>query len=141
MDLDKLRELYYDPSKGFGNLYTLWNLVKKSNLNLTFSEVKQFYDSQPTNQVYKNPNKNFHKITCDFGICLQIDLMDVGKFYKWNKPTKFIMNIIDVHSRYAWAHPLKSKDGIVISEIIDSLEFNRLVHRRARREGLNVVVR
>ena len=50
-----------------------------------------------------------------------MDLMDVSKFYKWNKPTKFILNVVDVYSRYAWSYPLKSKDGTVISEIVDSL--------------------
>src|SRR4051794_30945220 len=119
--MEELHELYYNPSKGFGSLYHLWKAVKKNKLGLTFTEVKDFYDTQPANQIYSNPTKNYHKIKCDFGICLQLDLMDVSKFYKWNKPTKFLLNVVDVYSRYAWSYPLKSKDGKPIAEIVDNI--------------------
>ena len=47
--------------------------------------------------------------------------MDISKYYKWNKPYKYLLNIVDVYSRYAWSYPIKSKDGKLISEIIDEI--------------------
>ena len=121
MDIEKLKELYYDPSQGFGSLYQLWKLAKENNLDLSSTNVKNFYYSQPSNQVYSNPEKKYHKINCNFGICLQLDLMDVSKFYKWNKPTKFLLNVLDVYSRYAWSYPLSSKDSKPIAKYVDKI--------------------
>ena len=39
------------------------------------------------------------------------DLVDMQAFAKYNKRFKFMLTVIDLFSRYAWAVPLKDKTG------------------------------
>jgi hypothetical protein len=41
----------------------------------------------------------------------QMDLLDMSNYSKWNKGYKWLMNTIDVYSRYVYSIPLKSKDN------------------------------
>ena len=43
--------------------------------------------------------------------CWSIDLIDRSSLSKYNKNFKFIFTIIDNHTKYAWAIPLKDKSG------------------------------
>ena len=43
--------------------------------------------------------------------CWSIDLIDRSSLSKYNKNHKFIFTIIDNHTKYAWAIPLKDKSG------------------------------
>ena len=43
--------------------------------------------------------------------CWSIDLIDRSNLSKYNKNYKFIFTIIDNHTKYAWAIPLKDKSG------------------------------
>ena len=43
--------------------------------------------------------------------CWSIDLIDRSSLAKYNKNCKFIFTIIDNHTKYAWAIPLKDKSG------------------------------
>ena len=43
--------------------------------------------------------------------CWSIDLIDRSSLSKYNRNYKFIFTIIDNHTKYAWAIPLKDKSG------------------------------
>ena len=43
--------------------------------------------------------------------CWSIDLIDRSSLSEYNKNYKFIFTIIDNHTKYAWAIPLKDKTG------------------------------
>ena len=43
--------------------------------------------------------------------CWSIDLIDRSSLSKYNKNYKFIFTIVDNHTKYAWAIPLKDKSG------------------------------
>ena len=49
----------------------------------------------------------------------QMDLVDMQKLSKWNKGYKYLLTVIDVFSKVAWAEPIKSKST---KEIIPALE-------------------
>ena len=51
--MDKLKELYYNPKEGFISFEKLYSKVKENKLNLTYTDVKDFYKSQAVNQVMK----------------------------------------------------------------------------------------
>ena len=42
------------------------------------------------------------------------DLADVQLISKWNKGFRFLLCVIDIFSKYAWAVPLKDKKGVSI---------------------------
>ena len=49
----------------------------------------------------------------------QMDLVDMQKLSKWNKGYKYMLTVIDVFSRVAWAEPIKSKST---KEMLPALE-------------------
>ena len=53
--------------------------------------------------------------------CWGIDLIDRSSLAKYNKNYKFIFTIIDNHTKYAWAIPLKDKSGKSTSTALKSL--------------------
>ena len=53
--------------------------------------------------------------------CWSIDLIDRSSSSKYNKNYKFIFTIIDNHTKYAWAIPLKDKSGKSTTTALKSL--------------------
>ena len=53
--------------------------------------------------------------------CWRFDLIDRSSFAKYNKNYKFIFTIIDNHTKYAWAIPLKDKSGKSTTAAIKNL--------------------
>ena len=53
--------------------------------------------------------------------CWSIDLIDRSSLSKYNKNYKFILTIIDNHTKYAWAILLKGKSGKTTTTALKSL--------------------
>ena len=49
------------------------------------------------------------------------DLADQQKYARQNKGYRYILVVLDVFSRYAWARPLKAKTGICTAEALQSI--------------------
>ena len=43
------------------------------------------------------------------------DLIDKSSLSKYNENHKFILTVIDIFTKYAWANPLKNKSGLSIT--------------------------
>ena len=123
--MDKLKALYYDPENGFVGLNELYRLSKEHNLNLSYKEVKEWYNNQTTTQVYKQSkqSKKYNKIIAPyFEIgCFQVDLMDVHNLYKENNGVNFLLNVVDIYSRYAFSSQLKIKHLVRSNPILNKL--------------------
>ena len=55
------------------------------------------------------------------------DLVDMKEWEKQNKGFKYMLNVIDVFSKYAWSIPMKNKTGET------TLEGFREIHRKSGR--------
>ena len=65
-----------------------------------------------TKEIFSPVMKKFQKIQTHYkDECWSIDLIDRSSLSKYNKNYKFIFTIIDNHTKYAWAYPLKDKTG------------------------------
>jgi transposase InsO family protein len=53
-----------------------------------------------------------------------MDLADLSFLSKYNEKYKYLLNVIDIVSRFAWSVPLKDKDGISITAVLKSLFQN-----------------
>lgn len=49
------------------------------------------------------------------------DLIDVQKYSRMNKGIKYILVVIDIFSKYAWAYPLRDKTGRTVASAFESL--------------------
>ena len=58
----------------------------------------------------------------------QLDLVDMQKLSKWNKGMKYLLTVIDVFSKAAWAEPIKNKGA---KEMVSALErIKKRLHPR-----------
>jgi transposase InsO family protein len=55
----------------------------------------------------------------------EINLADLSSLSRYNDKHKYLLNVIDIFSRYAWSVPLKEKTGTSITAVLKSLFQNR----------------
>ena len=49
------------------------------------------------------------------------DLLDIHQYARQNKGYKFILVVLDIFSRYAWARPLKNKSGKEVANAFEDI--------------------
>lgn len=79
---------------------------------------------QVVNEIHKNARINFPRRSVQQrGIddLWQADLVDMQFAFKINKNFKFIIIVIDVFSKYAWASPLKTKTKEEVSNVFETI--------------------
>jgi hypothetical protein len=92
----------------------LLRAAKEKNQKITRSQVKQWLRSQRTYTLHKPARKRFPRnrvIVGSIDQLWQVDLVDVQSIKKYNSGYNYILTVIDVLSKFAWAIPLKKKDG------------------------------
>ena len=116
-----LRHLYYDPDSNvaFSSIANIWRKIKEDGVTIKYKELKEFLQEQPTYTLHKRELKKFQtrKVMVSYlDQQWQCDLVDMQKFSKTNKGYNYILTVIDILSRYAWAKPLKRKTGEEVVE-------------------------
>ena len=117
-----LHSIYYNPNyeAGFGSLK---KLVAASKLNK--DDVRKWLIKQPTYTLHKSKRKTFKPLhpyrVSGPNVQFQADLVDYSKYDKWNRGYKYILMVMDIFSKKAWAFPLKTKTGRDVSIILQDL--------------------
>ena len=107
-----LKRLYYD-SRSSAGYASIDKLTEASNLPR--STVRKWLQSQPTYTLHAParsqgyPTRRY--IVHDIDEQWQADLADMSALAEYNKGYKFILTVIDIFTRYAWARALRSKRG------------------------------
>lgn len=106
-----LNEIYYNASNpaSYGGVA---KLVKASGLPK--KEVAEWLKTQWTHTLHQPMRKTFDRrryITRGLDYQFQADLVEMQPFSKQNRGMRYLLTVIDVFSRYAWARPLKTKTG------------------------------
>lgn len=110
--MDKiLKDIYYDPKTGFTGFNKFWDYLKKNGVKVSRKDAKDWYDKEAVNSVYKKPAKADTPIRNPYQEVgwVQADLLEVGKWKGTNRGYRYILNIVDIYSRYAWSYPIKGK--------------------------------
>jgi transposase InsO family protein len=118
-----LKSIYYDVKHPAG-FASVKKLAKASNL--PYSQVKKWLKSQATYTLHKQAKKKYptrHYIVHDVDRQWQVDLCDVASIARQNSGHHFILTVIDIFSRYAWARALKTKHGKEVAKAFQSI-FN-----------------
>lgn len=108
---EKLKSIYYDHKHPAG-FASVKKLAKASGFS--YHQVKKWLKAQPTYTLHKQARKKYptrHYIVHDIDEQWQTDLCDVASISRYNSGHHFILTVIDIFSRYAWARPLKTKHG------------------------------
>lgn len=108
---ERLKSIYYDPKHPAG-FASVAKLSKESGIKP--KEVKEWLREQSTYTLHRMARKKYPTrkyIVHDIDEQWQADLADVSLIAKQNKGYRFLLTVIDIFSRYAWARPLKTKSG------------------------------
>ena len=111
-----LRKYYYDVSKPgalSGQKQFLLSL-REQGVEHDTKEVLEWLQNQEAYSLHKPIRKKFSRnkvIVPGIDDTWQIDLVDMQKHAKLNKGFHYILTIIDVFSKFAWAIPIKRKTG------------------------------
>ena len=85
--------------------------------------------------LHKPRRKRFATLpTLTFGIDeqWQMDLVDMQKFSRYNKGVKYLLTVIDVFSKRAWAEPIKNKSAKEMVSALERIEKKLYPHRPLR---------
>lgn len=134
--VEVIREEFYNPKTGLWSADKVFRKLKARGVKTTLSQVEKVLANQQVSQVYKPQGKYKEKFTTIYAekprTQYQVDLLDLSKYSKFNKGFKWLMNGVDVHSRYAVSIPMKTK------EIVSVLPaFKEIVSKLGAPENLN----
>ena len=108
---ETLSNIYYNPKHPAG-FSSVEKLVKASGYSK--KKVETWLKKQPTYTLHRMAKKKYptRKYTVhDIDEQWQADLADVALISEQNRGYHFILTVIDLFTRYAWARPLKTKRG------------------------------
>lgn len=117
-----LKNIFYKPRTGFMNTYKLSKKARfyPSLSQVNTAQVKKWYWDQPVNQVYrqvKKPDVYSSIVASGPGAGLQMDFLVYHKYHGF----AYILCIVDVHSRKAWAYPTTNREGPTYTRIFREL--------------------
>lgn len=146
---DALNELYYEPGNpgSYGGVERLYQAaVAKGIRGITREKVEKYLKSQQSYSVHRPARKHFPRnktIVSGIDAQWQADLADMQSIAKENDNAHYILTVIDVFSKYAWAVPVKNKGSAEMCraftdllKIADPRKPGRL-HTDAGKEFLN----
>lgn len=119
-NIDKLKQLFYDPKKGLVSLNKLKIKAKENGIELRPIDIETFYKSQTINHIMKPSRKPKHYssyIANYPGHIYQIDII-VYRKYKYHN-YQYILVMIDIYSRYTMAKAMTNRN---LKTIIENFE-------------------
>ena len=117
----KLQEIYYNPSHpaALGSVAAL-----AAAANASLKRTREWLKKQPTYTLHRRarktyPSRKYYVNTIDDQ--WQMDLADMNQLQGKNDRHRYILTCIDILSRYAWARPLRTKQGGEVAKAIEDI--------------------
>ena len=109
-----LSHQYYNPQRvgSYSGAHGLLKGLKKRNKRVNDGEVREWLSQQDTYTLHKTPRRKFTRrktIVSGPDQQWQMDLIDLSSLKKHNKGKTFVLTVIDVFSKVAYAVPLLNK--------------------------------
>ena len=118
-----LDNLYYNPKTGFAGIDQL-----KRRSELPRKTVKNYLLEQPTYTKHRPAVQKFPTrkvLTHSLDHQFQADLADMRSLSAHNDNYNYILTVIDVLSKFAWAIPIKRKTGDYVTEAFETIFKDR----------------
>ena len=119
-----LQELYSEPQTFATGRDSFYSHVKKRFANIPREAVIDFLRGQRTYQLNVPVRKQRDikpLIVTKPGKYLQCDLIDMSSLSRTNSGIKFVLTVIDCHSKYLWAVPLKYKTAEAVAAALEPI--------------------
>lgn len=133
---DRLRRVYYDTNNPAS--FSRPEVLARAT-GISKKRVQEWLRSQPAYTLHKNARKRFPTrkyVVNNIDSQWQSDLADMQQLARYNDKYKYILTVIDILSRFAWAKPLKSKQGREVADALTSiLDEGRIPERIQTDQG------
>lgn len=111
-----LKSIYYDAANpaSFGSVDKLYREAIINDGTITRRDVEDFLAGQLTYSLHRRIVRRFTRnptVADHHGYQAQADLIDVQKYASANNGVRYILTVIDIFSKLAYAIPLKDKRG------------------------------
>lgn len=121
--MNNLTEIFYNPkhSAGFSSSS---KLIKALKGKVPPKKVKEWLQSQDAYTLHKPIRKNFQRnkySVSNKDDLWESDLVDMRSLNKYNNGINYILTVIDVFSKFAWAVPLKTKKGSCVARAFEKI--------------------
>ena len=118
-------KIYYDPkhTAAFSSVAKLVSAAKSSKRS-----VEEWLSGQDTCTLHKTVRKRFLRnsyTVTNFDDIWEMDLTDLSSLSRCNEKYKYLLNVIDIFSRYAWRVILKDKIINSIARALTTIFQNR----------------
>ena len=118
-DINKLKKTYYNPLTGYSSMNELHRRT-----GIPTSKIKEWLETQDTYTKHKPIVRKFKRrkvITGGVNHQWQADFVELQEFAKVNDGYRYLLTIIDIFSKYAWAIPIKNKTGNEATEAFEKI--------------------
>ena len=108
-----IQEVYERGAAAFSNAARVYREAKQTLPGLTRREVDAQLQTLPSYTRHRRVKRRFptgRVISGGYMETLQADLMDLSRYSRWNKGFKYVLLVIDIFSKLAFAKPLKRKN-------------------------------
>lgn len=109
-----LKRMFYDPSHpaGFGTAKNLLKAARLKRKNISLQDVERWLEAQNAFTLHRRIIRKFPRrkfVSKGLNKIWQADLVDMQAIQKENRGMRFILTVICIFSRQAYAVPIKSK--------------------------------
>lgn len=121
-----LSSIYFDPDNPscFTGAETLYQSAKKQLPELSRKEVKEWLMKQESYSLHAPARKRFLRnpvLVSGIDSLWELDLVDLSKFEEDNNEYKYLLQIIDVGSRFAFSAPLRTKKPSEVAKQFENI--------------------
>ena len=119
---EALKKLYYAPgdSGSYGGIERLYRRAKETRVpHVTRDAVRDFLGKQQAYTLHRPARRHFPRNRTYVGKIdqqWQADLADMVGLQRDNDRQRYILTVIDVFSKFAWATAVPNKDGATVTE-------------------------
>jgi hypothetical protein len=121
-----LSEIYYDISNpgSYGGLESLFREASKKLPDLKKKDVRNWLSGQLVYTLHKPARRRFKRnpiVAERINENYQADLVDMQQFARQNDSMRYILTIIDIFRKKAWAVPIKNKQAKTVTSAMESV--------------------
>lgn len=107
-------KIFYSAQTGYTSLNQLYSRSKLVDDKIKKSDVKKWLEKQPTYTLHKPARKSYTRnrvLVSGIDEQWQCDLADLSSLSTHNDGYRYLLNCIDIFSKFAWSQPLKTKSS------------------------------
>ena len=121
MFIEALKRIYHDPYDpgSLGSVDRLFRRARQLHIQgATRKRVQEFFQSEQAYTLHKPARRRFikhHTYVAGSDAQWQADLADMHGIARKNGGMRYLLTVIDVFSKFAWAVPVHSKEAKAIT--------------------------